>query len=226
MDNPTSTGLGEKITNNGLPTFISQHGDEDEHRLASGPLSQLPLRRRRRRGSSLKFFRGYGAALIMGLPVLPIVVSAVTIVIYLANTSMSGWFSIATGAASTYIAWLLVSLLLVPLTSPRNANSRSYGLLESRYQQLQTRLNVLSNEYPMDNRDPKYEALPDYQKTALNEAHDKLDEIAENIDDSHTRLAWALGYGYVNVWGMLHRAEEALVEVEAKEMVMRGAMHD
>ncbi len=228
MDNPTSTGLGEKITNNTLPTFVPPIVDEDAFHMASGPLSQPPLRRKRRRGSgsSLKFFRGYGAALVLGLPVLPVVVSAVTIVIYLSNTSTSGWFSIVTGAVSTYIAWLLVSLLFVPLTSPRNANSRSYGLLESRYQQLQTRLNVLSNEYPLDSRDPKYEALPDYQKTALNEAHDKLDEITENIDDSNTRLAWTLGYGYVNVWGMLHRAEEALVEVEAKEMVMRGAMHD
>lgn len=226
MDNPTSTGLGEKITNNALPTFVPQDVDEDALHMPSGPLSQPSLRGKRRRGSVLSFFRGYGAALVMGLPVLPIVVSAVTIVIYLSNTSTSGWFSIVSGAASTYIAWLLVSLLLVPLTSPRNANARSYGLLESRHQQLQTRLNVLSNEYPPGIEDPKYKALPQYQKTALNEAHDKLEEIIADIDESNTRLAWTLGYGYVNTWGMLHRAEEALVEVEPKEMVMRGAMHD
>lgn len=174
----------------------------------------------------MNFIRGYGAALVMSLPVLPVVVSAVTVVIYLSNLSLPGWLSIVIGAASTYIGWLLVSLLLVPLTSPRNANSRSYGLLESRYQQLQTRLNVLSNEYPLNSQDPKYQDLPDYKKTALNEAHDKLDEIIEEIDESNTRLAWAMGYGYVNAWGMLHRAEEALVEVEAVQMVMRGAMHD
>lgn len=229
MDDSTSTGLGEKITNNSLPTFVPRMVDEDAFHLASGPISQPPQKSRKssraRRG--LNFFRGYGAALVLGLPVVPVVVSAVTIVIYLSNPSISGWLAIVSGLGSTYIGWLLVSVLLVPLTSPRNANSRSYGLLESRFQQLQTRLSVLGNEYPVDN-DPKskYQALPDYQKTALNEAYDKLDEITENIDDSHTRLSWAMGYGYVNAWSMLHRAEEALVEVESKEMVMRGAMHD
>ena len=229
MDNPTSTGLGEKITNTSLHIPVQSSIDDDYAHLSfSRPISRSPRTSKKNRGEGrlLKFFRGYGAALVLGLPVLPVVVSAVTIVIYLSNTSASAWFSIASGAISTYVLWLLVSLLLVPLTSPRNANSRSYGLLESRFQQLQTRLNVLSNEYPLDGRDPKYEALPDYQKTALNEAHDKLDEIAENINDSNTRLAWTLGYGYVNVWGMLHRAEEALVEVEPEKMVMRGAMHD
>ncbi len=229
MDNPTSTGLGERNTNNSLtippPDFHDEY--EDSHPSVSGPISQLPQKSRksRRARRQLKFFRGYGAAQVMGLPVLPVVISAVTIVIYLSNSSISGWLAIVIGAASTYIAWLLLSLFLVPLTSPRNGNSRSYGLLESRYQQLQTRLNVLSNEYPVGN-DPKYQALPDYQKTALNEAHDKLEEITEDIDDSNTRLSWTLGYGYVNAWSMLHRAEEALVEVESKEMVLRGAMHD
>jgi hypothetical protein len=32
--------------------------------------------------------------------------------------------------------------------------------------------------------------------------------------------------GYLNAWGKLHRAEEALIEVEPVEMVIRGAMHD
>ena len=227
MDNRTSTSLNEKNTSPPLlaPTQLPVD-DDDGLRLASGPLSQLTLRSKRRRRPGLTFVRGYGAALVMGLPVLPVVISAVTIVIYLSNTSTPGWFAIVTGAISTYIAWLLVSLLLVPLTSPRNANSRSYGLLESRFQQLQTRLNVLSNEYPLGDEDPKYKALPEYQKTALNEAHDKLEEITEDIDESNTRLAWTQGYGYVNVWGMLHRAEEALVEVEPEAIVMRGAMHD
>jgi len=226
MDNVTSTRTDEKNTSPSLPTFISQPEDNYAVPLASSSESQSLLRGKRRSGSGLNFFRGYGAALVMGLPILPVVVSAVTIVIYLSNTSISGWFSIVSGAASTYIAWLLVSLLLVPLTSPRNANSRSYGLLESRFQQLQTRLNVLSNEYPLGNEDPKYKALPEYQKTALNEAHDKLEEITEDIDESNTRLAWTQGYGYVNVWGMLHRAEEALVEVEPLQVTMRGAVHD
>ena len=226
MDNVTSTRGDVKTTNPGLPIPPRLSIDEDDApHIASGPFSQ-PAIKYRRKGSRRNFFRGYGAALVMGLPILPIVVSAVTVVVYLSNTSLPAWLSVVIGGAATQVAWFLGSLMLVSLTSPRNANSRSYGLLESRRQQLQSRLHVLSNEYPLNDDDPKYKALPEYQKTALNEAHDKLDEITEDLDDFNTRLAWALGYGYVNTWGKLHRAEEALVEIEAKEMVMRGARHD
>ena len=229
MNDPTTAiRQDERITSTSLSISSTHAHDEfgDSRPPVSGPISQPPQESRTDHEESrlLNFFRGYGAALVMGLPVLPVVVSAVTVVIYLSNTSTSGWFSIVSGAVSTYIAWLLVSLLLVPLTSPRNANVRSFGLLESRRQQLESRLHVLNKAYPLDS--PKYEALPDYQQTALNEAHDKLDEIIKDLDESNTRLAWTLGYGYVNTWGMLHRAEEALVEVESKKMVMRGAVHD
>jgi hypothetical protein len=223
MDKLISTSSGEKNTSPVLPSLVQQPvEDEDALQLASGPLSQPPLRGRRDTGrrSWLNFFRGYGTALIMGLPMLPIVVSAVTIVIYLSNPSDSGWVSIVSGAVFTYIAWWLISLLLIPLTSPRNANSRSYGLLESRLHQLETRLYTIRNEHP-DER-----VLPEYQQVALNEAFDKLQEISEDLYASNTRLPWAMGYGYINIWGKLHRAEEALVEVEPQEMTMRGAMHD
>ena len=223
MDNLISTSSGEKNTSPALPTLVQQHiDDEDALRFASGPLSQPSQRGKRGRGRSswLNFFRGYGTALIVGLPVLPIVVSAVTIVIYLSNPSDSGWVSIVSGAVFTYIGWWLISLLLIPLTSARNANSRSYGLLESRLHQLETRLYTIRNEHPDE------KVLPEYQQVALNEAYDKLQEITEDLYASNTRLPWAMGYGYINAWGKLHRAEEALVEVEPQEMTMRGAMHD
>lgn len=222
MDNGTSTRVDEKNTSPSLPTFISQHGDEDVLQPASEIESPLQQRSRRNRGGrpALKFVRGYGTTLIMGLPVLPIVISAVTVVIYLSGLFDSGWASVVSGVVITYVGWSLISLLLIPLTSPRNANSRSYGLLESRLRQLESRLFTIRNEYPDE------KALAEYQRVALDEAYDKLQEITEDLYESGRRLPWTLGYGYVNMWGMLHRAEEALVEVEPKEMVMRGAMHD
>ena len=168
MDNVTSTRWDVKTTNPGLPIPPRLSIDEDDApHIASGPFSQ-PAIKYRRKGSRRNFFRGYGAALVMGLPILPIVVSAVTVVVYLSNTSLPAWLSVVIGGAATQVAWFLGSLMLVSLTSPRNANSRSYGLLESRRQQLQSRLHVLSNEYPLNDDDPKYKALPEYQKTALN----------------------------------------------------------
>ena len=223
MDDQFLTGVGEKDTRP-VMTAISQLSVDVEDALhaASEPLSQQPQRSGRSSGRRpvLRFFRGYGSALIMGLPVLPIVASAVTIGIYLSNPSAPGWVSVLYGVVFTYIGWWLISLLLIPLTSPSNANSHSYGLLESRLNQLETRLYVIRNDTPDEKQ------LPEYQQVALNEAFDKLQEITEDLYESNTRLPWAMGYGYINAWGKLHRAEEALVEVEPEEMTMRGAMHD
>ena len=44
--------------------------------------------------------------------------------------------------------------------------------------------------------------------------------------ESTSRLPWVLGLGYVVAWSRIHRAEEALIEVEPVEMVVRGAYHD
>lgn len=222
MDDQVSTGLKEKNTTPVMPT-VSQHSidDEDELSQVSALLSQQQKHRRNAgRRPVLRFFRAYGTALIMGLPILPIAVSAVTIIIYLSNPSVAGWVSVLYGIAFTYIGWWLISLLLIPLTTPKNANSRSYGLLDSRLNQLEARLGVIRNITPHE------EDLPEYQQVALNEAFDKLEEITQDLYESDTRLPWAMGYGYVNTWGKLHRAEEALVEVEPIEMTMRGAMHD
>ncbi len=39
-------------------------------------------------------------------------------------------------------------------------------------------------------------------------------------------LVWALGMGYIDVWSLLHHAEEALIEFECAPEVIRNAMHD
>jgi hypothetical protein len=39
-------------------------------------------------------------------------------------------------------------------------------------------------------------------------------------------MQWVTGAGYINAWGAIHRAEEALIEIEPPEMVLRGALHD
>jgi hypothetical protein len=223
MDDQILTGVGEKDTRPVVAAVSQISIDEEEtFKHISELLSQQPQRGGRGSGRRpvLRFFRGYGSALLMGLPVLPIAVSAITIGIYLSNPSFAGWVSVLWGAGVTYIAWLLISLPFIALTSPKNANSRSYGLLDSRLEQLETRLGVIRNNTPRE------EDLPEYQRVALNEAFDKLEDISKDLYESDMRLPWVMGYGYVNTWGKLHRAEEALVEVEPVEMTMRGAMHD
>ncbi len=166
-----------------------------------------------------RYLRAYGATLLFALPILPIIVSAVTIGLYLSNPSATGWTSVLYGAVFTYIAWMALSLLIVPLTSPMSANGHSYGLLVGRLNQLVTRLNIIQSTTAKA-------GLQQYQQVALGEAFDKFDELNYDLNASQARLPWVTGDGYVNAWGKLHRAEEALVEVEPIEMALRGALHD
>lgn len=223
MDDPGSTSVSEKITNTSLRISV-QRSEEDEyaHLPFSGPISQPPqkIKRNLSRRSIRRYFATYGAVLVFGLPAVPIVTLAVTIIIYLSNPHLANWLSLVLGAGSTCVVWLAVSFFLAPLTYAENANAGSYGQLESRLQQLESRLFTIRNEHP-DEKD-----LPEYQQIALNEAFDKLQEITEDLYQTNSALRWALGFGYVNAWRKLHRAEEALVEVEPQEMVMRGALHD
>jgi hypothetical protein len=223
MNDPTSTSLGEKITNTSLQIPVPTAVDDDYAQLPfSGPISSPPqkIRRNLYRRPLAHYFAAYGAVLAFGLPAVPIVVSVVTIIIYLSNPLLANWLSLVLGFGATTVVWLAVSFLLAPLTYAKNANAGSYGTLESRLKQLEARLFTIRNEYP-DER-----VLPEYQQVALSEAFDKLQEITEDLYETNSSLPWALGFGYVNVWRKLHRAEEALVEVEPQEMVMRGAMHD
>jgi len=51
-------------------------------------------------------------------------------------------------------------------------------------------------------------------EVAVQEALDKFDDLNSELHDNSVRLPWLVGFGYVNAWTKLHRAEEALVEVE------------
>jgi hypothetical protein len=68
--------------------------------------------------------------------------------------------------------------------------------------------------------------LAKYQLVALREAHNNFADLDSFLYRSPAGLQWVLGIGYINAWGKLHRAEEALIEVEPVEMVIRGALHD
>jgi hypothetical protein len=83
--------------------------------------------------------------------------------------------------------------------------------------QLETRLQVIQATR-------KKMAL--YQLIALEEAIANFQELDAMLYESTARLPWVLALGYVVAWFKLHRAEEALMEVEPVEMVVREAYHD
>ena len=224
MDDQLSTGVREKNTTP-VMSAVAQSAivvdDDDALNRVSVLLSQKPPRRGffRRTGQAI---RAYLTALLITLPMLPIIASAVTVGVYLSNTTAPGWNTVLYGMLYAYFAWWIITLFLVPLTSAKNSNARSYGLLVSRIRQLETRLFVINDVHHANPQQP----LAEYQEVALQEALDKFDDLNSDLNDDTMRLPWVMGFGYVNAWSKLHRAEEALVEVEPVEMTMRGAMHD
>lgn len=164
--------------------------------------------------------RAYGAALVGGFAVVPTVAAALTVAIFLAESNVPGAYIVIWGMLATLAVWLLISIPMSLLTSRDRVNARSFGLLISRLNQLETRLNVIQN------RNPDLDKLEEYQEVALEEAYNNFQELDTMVYESTSRLPWVLGLGYVVAWFRIHRAEEALIDIEPVEMVIRGAYHD
>lgn len=161
--------------------------------------------------------RAYGAALAGGFAIVPIFLLAFTVAIYLVMSGVPNWVPVLAGLVVTFLLWLLISTAMIPLAARDKANSRSYGMLVSRLSQLETRLQIIQ---------ASHQKFSLYQRIALEEAYGNFQELDAMLYDSTSRLPWVLGIGYVVAWFKLHRAEEALMDVEPVEMVVREAYHD
>lgn len=189
--------------------------DEEEPAPAPPP----PPASRNPRGGTRTALHAYGAALMVGLAVVPIVITALTVVFYLALSDVPSWLPLLLGAASATLLWWLVSIPLSFLTAPEIFNIRSYGLLSTRLDQLNSRLHVI--------QDITYGSkMSMRQQIALDEAFENCAQLQNMLYLPTSRIGWVLGLGYVNAWARVHRTEEALIELEATEMVIRGAWHD
>lgn len=213
---PTHTRKGaqhEERANGQQPRVEEQ--PDDEHSKVLEALLTKELRymfpRDRQR------LRAFGAALAGGFSVLPIFALSVTIAFYLIFSNLPNWVPVVLGMVVTCVLWLLLSWPLSFLTSRDKVNTRSYGLLVSRLSQLETRLLSIQ---------AARKKLSLYQIIALEEAYTNFQELDAMLYDSTARLPWVLGLGYAVAWFKLHRAEEALMEVEPLEMVVREAYHD
>ena len=161
--------------------------------------------------------RAFGAALAGGFTLLPIFALSLTISFYLVFSALPNWVPVVLGMSVTCLLWLLFCWPLSFLTSRDKVNTRSYGLLVSRLSQLETRLLAIQATQ-------KKFSLS--QIIALEEAYTNFQELDALLYDSTARLPWVLALGYSVAWFKLHRAEEALMEVEPLEMLVREAYHD
>jgi len=76
-----------------------------------------------------------------------------------------------------------------------------------------------------NNRTP-FVARGESQSANVQEALAHRDYVAAQLQPSSKGLRWVLATGYVDLWSRIHRAEEAMIEVETPATVIQGALND
>ena len=213
--------------------------------------------RRSKRVRLRESLTGYGASLVMTGVIVPFVASVMMVGIYLALPNAfipvpllnigpdSKWYAITASTEFTILLWLIAALVCLYFATAEGANSRSYGLLQSRLCQLKANLGIEDSDGELKALEEKYvdikEAvgkIKDLQpknvgggtcasnQIALTDAYACYIDIRKMLRQYPAGLLWALGTGYNNAWSLLHHAEEALIEWESVSEVIRGAIHD
>ena len=164
----------------------------------------------------------YLTALVASAAAVPIVAAFVTVAVYVAPFSVPWhlWIAVPLGAFITVIAWLLFAIPCRRFAAAISANRCSYGSLINQLRDLRARLKILESRQP-GNSDA---ALSATGKIALEEARTWCDDIECELKCQG--LCWLLATGYINMWKLLHHAEEALIEIEPIEAVVNKAVHD
>jgi hypothetical protein len=166
--------------------------------------------------------------------------------------SGSNTFAVFIGIAVGLVFWLLSAALYcaLHLSGVDGANPRSYGLLCQRLDQLDKRLAVLCPPNSMPNL-PDQD-----KKAACAEAWSQRDRIYANLYPTESQpeanpglgagtygtagvgntpaaqnqrlegLQWVVGWGYITLWNWMHRAEEALIDIEPPEQLVGYAISD
>jgi hypothetical protein len=168
--------------------------------------------------------RAYAATLILMMTVVHVVASVVTAMLYfLLPSSAPLWLAPVGGASATYLAFLIGACFCYPFFGTgKGASPRSYGLLTTRLCQLRARLDALN----MTEMTSEPSEDQEYRRIAYLEADRCYKRAHWYIREHRAGWRWVTGLGYINAWGLLHRAEEALLKIEPPEMVFRGAIHD
>ena len=165
----------------------------------------------------------YLTALVATGAAVPIGAAMVTVSAYIAPFPTShSWLAVSLGAVITVLAWLICAIPCRRFASAIYANRCSYGNLINQLRELLAILHVLDARQQAEPDNPLVRS--DTWKIALREIHTWCDDIGIEL---HCKgLCWLLATGYINMWKLLHHAEEALILVEPVPVVLNKAVHD
>ncbi|GAC1662155.1 MAG: hypothetical protein PVS3B3_33130 [Ktedonobacteraceae bacterium] len=141
----------------------------------------------------------------------------------------SGWIAIALGTFITLLLWVVLSLPFKGMTTFENANPISSNHLKSHVSALKAGFEVLRQKRSATmNRFREDPSLQGEQSDHFDLCLEKVRVYLLAIDEELARggLTWIAGAGYVNAWNLVHRAEEAMMDIAPRKEVLREALHD
>jgi hypothetical protein len=166
------------------------------------------------------------AALIMTALPIPVIaaLSSATLYISLGVPVWSKLEAISGGAFIAFLIWIIATVCFYRTTTVDRANMSSYLQIINRLYQLAVWIEKCEQQVNCQ------EPGPGVKRSSIsainrNEVRTTFDAIC-TILRKHKNSSWMWAIGYVNVWRLIHRADEALIDIEPAEEVIRGALHD
>ena len=196
-------------------------------------------------GQKRKFFwrkvgfiaRAYGGSLVITSVAFPIVASGATVCFFLAPQVAfpllpihSQWYAPVYGFISACIVCLLFAALRSRFATASGANMHIYNELTNRHSELMARLSPLDKCHKESaaffTQNDQSGEIARYHTEESRIACNAYQELDNLLFHNHSSVEWTLGTEYVYAWRLVHRTQEALVEVETLQEVIGDVVHD
>jgi hypothetical protein len=181
----------------------------------------------------------YVAALVATAVTVPAVAATVTVVAYIARVDQQprpAWnqqlndLAVLVGVVVALLTWLLTALLVRRSATPQRMNSRTYSDLRLRLSQLDARLKALPAQPAKLSQQIGYNEAVEHRNAIAHELGCRQPLVAgaaDSLDEEPVEgLRWVMATGYISLWSRIHRAEEALFEVNPIERVVSDGLYD
>lgn len=157
-------------------------------------------------------------------PLIPGLAAISVVATYLVAPDGNGVAAFVVGSEIAAAIAIIGAIPLRMLATVRMAQTRTYWELRRRSEQLRGRLRVV--EHDLAGAD-----WTTQKRMAAAEANKQLVEVKRALLRPPSRsqtngLEWVSAMGYVSLWRRVDRAEEALIDLEPRELVLSDALHD
>ena len=177
----------------------------------------------------LRRTRSWSAAFAMTGTPIPVIAALTSVAIYIVmgQSQWSKLVAISGGALLALSAWLIAAIGFYRSTAVDRANASSYQQLINRLYQLGAWIEALKCEQQGNSLGSGSEVkmLNSMCTIQMKEVHAVFDAICHALE-KEKNSSWMWAIGYVNLWRLIHRADEALIAIEPTREVIRDALHD